>query len=62
MKKCISIIKLTALLVLAPVTIYVMSVSDTVKLYKEYRQAKESMWQMEWMNLLHLLRCSAAVS
>ncbi len=42
MKKCISIIKLTALLVLAPVTIYVMSVSDTVKLYKEYRQAKES--------------------
>lgn len=42
MKSYISMIKLAALLVLAPVVIYAMSVSGTVKLYKEYRQAKES--------------------
>ena len=37
-----SIIKLAALLVLAPIVIYVLSVSDTIGLYKEYRQAGES--------------------
>lgn len=42
MKNYISIIKLAALLVLAPVSIYTMSVSETIGLYKEYRKAKES--------------------
>ena len=42
MKQYASIIKLAALLVLAPVVIYVLSVSDTIGLYKEYRQARES--------------------
>ena len=42
MKRYASIIKLAALLVLAPVVIYVLSVSDTIGLYKEYRQARES--------------------
>ena len=42
MKQYASIIKLAALLVLAPVVIYVLSVSDTIGLYKEYRQAGES--------------------
>lgn len=42
MKNYISMIKLAALLVLAPVVIYTMSISDTLKLYKEYCQAKES--------------------
>lgn len=37
-----SIIKLAALLVLAPIVIYVLSVSDTIGLYKDYRQARES--------------------
>ena len=42
MKRYASIIKLAALLVLAPVVIYVLSVSDTIGLYKDYRQARES--------------------
>lgn len=42
MKQYASIIKLAALLVLAPVVIYVLSFSDTIGLYKEYRQAGES--------------------
>lgn len=42
MKQYASIIKLAGLLVLAPVVIYVLSVSDTIGLYKEYRQAGES--------------------
>ena len=42
MKRYASIIKLAALLVLAPVVIYVLSVSDTIGLYKEYRQVRES--------------------
>ena len=42
MKRYASIIKLSALLVLAPIVIYVLSVSDTIGLYKEYRQAGES--------------------
>ena len=42
MKRYASIIKLAALLVLVPVVIYVLSVSDTIGLYKEYRQARES--------------------
>ena len=42
MKRYASIIKLAALLVFAPVVIYVLSVSDTIGLYKEYRQARES--------------------
>lgn len=42
MKRYASIIKFAALLVLAPVVIYVLSVSDTIGLYKEYRQARES--------------------
>lgn len=41
-KNYISMVKLAALLMLAPAAIYVLSVSDTVKLYNEYRQAKES--------------------
>lgn len=42
MRQYASMIKLTALLVLAPVVIYVLSVSGTIGLYKEYRQARES--------------------
>lgn len=42
MKRYASIIKIAALLVFAPVVIYVLSVSDTIGLYKEYRQAGES--------------------
>ena len=42
MKRYASIIKFAALLVLAPVVIYVLSVSDTIGLYKEYSQARES--------------------
>ena len=42
MKRYASIIKLTALLVFAPVVIYVLSVSDTIGLYKEYLKASES--------------------
>lgn len=42
MKQYASIIKLAALLVFAPVVIYVLSVSNTIGLYKEYRQARES--------------------
>lgn len=42
MKGYASIIKLTSLLVLVPVVIYMLSVSGTVGLYKEYRQAKAS--------------------
>lgn len=42
MKRYASIIKLAALLVLAPVVIYALSVSDTIGLYKEYHQAGES--------------------
>ena len=37
-----SIIKLAALLVLATIVIFVLSVSDTIGIYKEYRQAGES--------------------
>ena len=37
-----SMMKLAVLLVLAPIAIYVLSVSATVKLYEEYREAKES--------------------
>ena len=42
MKRYASIIKLAALLVLVPVVIYVLSVSDTICLYREYRQVRES--------------------
>ena len=42
MKRYASIIKLAALLVFVPVVIYVLSVSDTIGLYKEYRHARES--------------------
>ncbi len=42
MKQYASIIKFAALFVLAPVVIYVLSVSDTIGLYKGYRQARES--------------------
>lgn len=42
MKRYASIIKLTSLLVLAPIVIYVLSLSNTIGLYKEYRQTKES--------------------
>ena len=42
MKRYASIIKLAALLVFAPVVIYVLSLSDTIGLSKEYRQAIES--------------------
>lgn len=42
MKRYASIIKLAALLVLAPIVIYVLSVSDTIGLYKEYLKAGES--------------------
>ena len=42
MKRYASIIKLAALLVLAPIVIYVLSVSDTIGLYREYNQVRES--------------------
>lgn len=42
MKRYASIIKLAALLVFAPVVIYVFSVSDTIGLYREYRRVRES--------------------
>lgn len=42
MKRYASIIKLAALLVFVPVVIYALSISDTIGLYKEYRQARES--------------------
>lgn len=42
MKRYSSIIKLASLLVLAPIVIYALSISDTTGLYKEYRQTKES--------------------
>lgn len=42
MKKYFSILKLVALLVLAPVAIYFLSLSDTLGLYREYRRAKAS--------------------
>ena len=41
MKRYASMIKLVALLVLAPIVIYALSISDTIGLYKEYRQTKE---------------------
>lgn len=42
MKKYISVLKLAALLVLAPVAIYFLSLSDTLDLYRECRQAEAS--------------------
>ena len=42
MKRYASMIRLAALLVLAPIVIYALSISDTIGLYKEYRQTKES--------------------
>lgn len=42
MRNCRSIIKLVILLVLVPIAIYVLSVSDTIDLNKEYLQVKKS--------------------
>lgn len=42
MKKFFPLIKLTAVLVFVPVAIYAFAVSDTVNLYREYRQVKKS--------------------
>lgn len=42
MKRYYPIMKLAVLLVLAPVVIYALTLSDTVSLYREYHEVKES--------------------
>ena len=41
MKQYLSLIKLAALFVFVPLLIYLSAVSRTVRLYREYRQARE---------------------
>lgn len=61
MKGYSSMMKLAALLVLAPVAIYVMTVSDTVKLYEECREAKESVDTVSTANESGVVYASASL-